>query len=133
MATNSEARLKSIVQTAVDGIVTIDERGMVDTFNAARSDCLAIGPKRSSAKTCQDADARALSRPTRRVPGSIPGHARKEDHRCRHPCFTTKAKGTGLGMAIAKRIVEAHGGQIAANGNATVGAEFQITLPRQTV
>ena len=29
------------------------------------------------------------------------------------PFYTTKAKGTGLGMPIAKRIVEAHGGQIA--------------------
>ena len=49
------------------------------------------------------------------------------------PFFTTKKKGTGLGMAIAKRIVEAHGGRIAVNGNSSFGAEFAITLPRQTV
>ncbi len=35
MATHSEVRLKSIVQTAVDGIITIDERGLIDTFNSA--------------------------------------------------------------------------------------------------
>lgn len=45
------------------------------------------------------------------------------------PFFTTKAKGTGLGMAIAKRIVEAHGGRIAI-GDSTPGAEITITLPR---
>jgi signal transduction histidine kinase len=46
------------------------------------------------------------------------------------PFFTTKSKGTGLGMAIAKRIVESHGGRIvAANGQS--GAEFVITLPRK--
>ncbi len=43
--------------------------------------------------------------------------------------FTTKTKGTGLGMAIARRIVEAHGGAIEL-GNQDKGAEFVIVLPR---
>jgi PAS domain S-box-containing protein len=43
--------------------------------------------------------------------------------------FTTKTKGTGLGMAIARRIVEAHGGIIEL-GDADKGAEFVIVLPR---
>lgn len=43
--------------------------------------------------------------------------------------FTTKTKGTGLGMAIARRIVEAHGGVIEL-GNQNEGAEFVIVLPR---
>ena len=46
------------------------------------------------------------------------------------PFFTTKAKGTGLGMAIARRIVEAHGGQIAVGDGDAPGAVFVITLPR---
>lgn len=45
------------------------------------------------------------------------------------PFFTTKQKGTGLGMAITKRIVEAHGGTIAI-GQAEPGAEIVITLPK---
>lgn len=46
------------------------------------------------------------------------------------PFFTTKTKGTGLGMAIARRIIDAHGGSIRL-GTAGAGAEFVITLPRQ--
>jgi PAS domain S-box-containing protein len=45
------------------------------------------------------------------------------------PFFTTKTKGTGLGMAIARQIVDAHGGRIEL-GAASQGAEFVITLPR---
>jgi hypothetical protein len=45
------------------------------------------------------------------------------------PFFTTKTKGTGLGMAIARRIIDAHGGKIAV-GDSSAGAEFVITLLR---
>jgi len=47
------------------------------------------------------------------------------------PFFTTKTKGTGLGMAIAKRILEAHGGRIAVGGDSAPGAEIILTLPRE--
>ena len=42
--------------------------------------------------------------------------------------FTTKTHGTGLGMTIAKRIVEAHGGRIEVGPGPA--AEFIVTLPR---
>lgn len=45
------------------------------------------------------------------------------------PFFTTKAKGTGLGMAIADRIVSAHGGRIEI-GSGAPGAEFRLLFPR---
>jgi signal transduction histidine kinase len=49
------------------------------------------------------------------------------------PFYTTKAKGSGLGMAIAKRIVEAHGGQIAVGESDGPGAVFLVTLPKGSV
>lgn len=46
------------------------------------------------------------------------------------PFYTTKSKGTGLGMAIAKRIVEAHGGEISLGSQEGAGAIFLIILPK---
>jgi signal transduction histidine kinase len=46
-----------------------------------------------------------------------------------NPFFTTKDKGTGLGMAIAKKIVEAHEGTIDVVSEAGRGTEFKVTLP----
>ncbi len=46
------------------------------------------------------------------------------------PFYTTKTKGTGLGMPIAKRIVEAHGGEIQIGSDVRSGAEIIIFLPR---
>jgi signal transduction histidine kinase len=46
------------------------------------------------------------------------------------PFATTKAHGLGVGLAIAQRIVEAHGGTIGASDNRGAGATFTVTLPR---
>jgi two-component system sensor kinase FixL len=59
-----------------------------------------------------------------------PGLTQEQRERVFDAFFTTKTKGTGLGMSIVKRLVEAHGGQIAVGDNAADGAEFVITLPR---
>jgi signal transduction histidine kinase len=44
------------------------------------------------------------------------------------PYFTTRDDGTGLGLALVKRIVEDHGGTITAGNNESRGATFTITL-----
>ena len=59
-----------------------------------------------------------------------PGLAPEQRPRIFDPFYTTRTKGTGLGLPIARRIVEAHGGRIAAGEGGGPGAEFVITLPK---
>jgi C4-dicarboxylate-specific signal transduction histidine kinase len=46
------------------------------------------------------------------------------------PFVTTKAHGLGIGLTIARRIVDAHGGSIDAENNPEGGATFTVTLRR---
>ncbi|MFZ5584593.1 MAG: two-component system sensor histidine kinase NtrB [Thermodesulfobacteriota bacterium] len=45
------------------------------------------------------------------------------------PFYTNKSRGTGLGLSIVKRILEAHGGTVAARGRHGVGVAFVMRLP----
>ncbi len=45
------------------------------------------------------------------------------------PFFTTKVKGIGLGLAVANRLVEEHGGTIAVTDHQPGGAIFKVVLP----
>ena len=48
------------------------------------------------------------------------------------PYTTSKSKGTGLGLAVAKKIAEEHGGSIHAENRRDGGAVFTVRLPRES-
>jgi len=60
------------------------------------------------------------------------GEGIKEEHRedLFRPFFTTKEGGTGLGLPIVKKIVEAHGGVVSFHPNQGKGVTFIVSLPR---
>ncbi len=58
-------------------------------------------------------------------PGVTPGDEKK----IFSPFYTTRTTGTGLGLAVAQRVVEMHGGTIAASNHPDGGAVFRITIP----
>jgi two-component system, NtrC family, sensor histidine kinase HydH len=63
------------------------------------------------------------------VADSGPGVPAELRGRVFEPFFTTRAAGIGLGLAIARQIVEAHGGSIRVGQSISGGARFSVILP----
>jgi two-component system sensor histidine kinase HydH len=57
------------------------------------------------------------------------GLAPGDEKRIFSPFYTTRTTGTGLGLAVALRVVELHGGTIAAGNHPDGGAVFRIAIP----
>ena len=66
---------------------------------------------------------------TIRVSDSGPGFTPKELAGAFQPFYTTKEKGSGLGLVLAKRIVEGHRGTIRLANRSGGGAEVSVELP----
>jgi PAS domain S-box-containing protein len=62
-----------------------------------------------------------------------PGFTPQQQAQAFKAFYTTKVTGTGLGLTIARRIVECHGGQIEIGGDLKTGGTVLITLPQRRV
>ena len=69
-----------------------------------------------------------------RVRDSGPGVPAEARPRIFEALFTTKAKGSGLGLALCRRIADAHGGSIVLEASTpeATGASFLLTVPDRT-
>ena len=80
-------------------------------------------------KTWMDADAATVCVAVSDTGKGIPAASMAQIF---EPFFTTKVKGIGLGLAVAKRLVEGHGGSITVTEHQPAGAAFQVVLPLDT-
>ena len=62
-----------------------------------------------------------------------PGFAEEDFERISQPGYTTKSKGSGFGLFLARRIVEDHGGALSLEAAEEGGARVRIELPRVEV
>ena len=68
-----------------------------------------------------------------RVIDNGPGIPADERARIWSPFFTTKETGTGLGLALSRKTVEAHGGRIELLSDPRQGSEFVLSFPKEPI
>lgn len=88
----------------------------------------AVGGEAGSVRVRVEAAAGEV---TVRVLDGGPGIAADPPERVWEPDFTTKTRGTGLGLALVAQTVHAHGGRVWARNRPGGGAEFGVALPRR--
>lgn len=70
-----------------------------------------------------------LDRATVMLCDSGPGFSADTLKRAFDPFYTTRASGTGLGLAVCRKIMEGYGGSITVDNGSSGGAEVTLTLP----
>jgi PAS domain S-box-containing protein len=97
----------NLITNAIDAMITINDR-----------------PRTALVKAVKDGDS-VLVLVQDNGRGLNPNYA----DRIFEPFFTTKPRGIGLGLSIARTIIENHGGRLWAASGSPLGTVFQFTLP----
>jgi signal transduction histidine kinase len=101
-----------------------------DAFNSLdRSQIRTSGSPASAEVTSQEASSLPKARVLVVVRDSGPGLDSTQLQRVFETYYTTRSQGLGMGLAISRSIIEAHGGRLWAKRNTPRGALFKFTLP----
>jgi two-component system sensor kinase FixL len=121
----------------VEGTEDVDRHAEVDLFrleqvfrNILENALAACKDPVRLAVTCMDTLLKGQPALQVSVRDNGPGLNAEQRQKIFEPFYTTKTKGTGLGMAIVKRIMDAHGGRLAVGADSGTGVEIVLTLPR---
>ncbi len=124
-----DARLRVIDHS--DPICSADHFRLVQVFRNIMDNSLGASQDRLVIEAeLKDADLAGQPAVRVTVRDNGPGFSAEQEANLFEPFYTTKTQGTGLGMAIARRNVEAHGGLIMVTRDHEPGASIQVTLPR---
>ena len=103
---NTDKMLRVFINLVNNAIDAMPEKGTLEISSCQRNDCIEI----------------VFADTGKGIPEEIM-------EKLFTPLFTTKAQGMGFGLAICKRIIEAHGGTIKVKSEVNKGTKFMIGLP----
>jgi two-component system, LuxR family, sensor kinase FixL len=130
--------LEHTIESHGDLTVKCDGARITQVLRNIYENAIAVSTRRGKLFTCCEiVTFSALQHLRITISDNGPGLNSEQRDRIFQPFFTTKTKGTGLGMAISMRIVEAHGGRIFVGKEndrhvLASGAAIVIELPIET-
>jgi signal transduction histidine kinase len=120
------------VDSAVQGElprVLMDRRRMVQVFQNLIDNAVHHAPEGGAVRVTSALESPGGEWIACTVDDDGPGFPPGEEGRLFEPFFTRRHGGTGLGLPIAKRIVEEHGGTVEALNRPGGGARVTVRLP----
>jgi len=114
-----------------DGLPEVDaDVGRLEqVFENLLANAVQHAPRRSTVRLTARPATGLRSGVTCAIEDEGPGLAPSDFERVFEPFFSRRKGGTGMGLAIAHRLVEAHGGSLTAGNRTVAGAVFTVFLP----